>query len=159
MMPFCISPERTSRALACSVVAAEFVQWLLLRSGRRNMHRSDAGKRAPTAVACFYLSRRRHLMLDLVSRVLKSVMNGGSQNWIETTNSAEQGRQQNLEREHIRAERFKLFVGDCKFSVDGGLAKHGLICISTFYFCSSWTVVYWHSCPLRTHTQQNSVVS
>jgi len=32
-----------------------------------------------------------------------------------------------LEREHIRAERFELFVSDRKLSVDGGLAKHGLI--------------------------------
>ena len=55
-------------------------------------------------------------MPDLVSRVLKSVTNGRSQNWIETTNSAEQGKQQHLKREHIRAERFELFVNDREFS-------------------------------------------
>jgi hypothetical protein len=37
-----------------------------------------------------------------------------------------QGRQQQLEREHIRAERLELFVSDRELSVDGGLAKHGL---------------------------------
>jgi hypothetical protein len=80
-------------------------------------NRFDAGKRVPTEIVCFCPSRRRHQKLDLVSRVLKSVMNGGSQNWIETTNSAEQGRQQHLEREYIRAERFEMFVGDRNKSV------------------------------------------
>ena len=95
-------------------------------------NRFDAGKRVPTAIVCFCLSRLRHQVLDLVSRVLKSVTNGRSQNWIKTTNSAEQGKQQHLKREHIRAERFELFVNDREFSVDGGLARHGSICISTF---------------------------
>ena len=96
-------------------------------------------------------------MLDLINSVLNPLLNSRSKNWIEATNSAEQGRQQHLEREHIRVERFELFVNDREFSVDGGLARYGSICISTFYFCSSWTAVYWHGC-LRTHTQQNSVV-
>src|SRR5215470_20149760 len=48
--------------------------------------------------------------------------------------------------------------GNRKFSVDRGSARHSSICNNTFYFCSSWAVIYWHSRLLRTHTQQNSVV-
>jgi hypothetical protein len=47
-------------------------------------------------------------------------MNGRSQNWIETTNSAEQGRQQHLAREHIRAERFELFINHREIRLHAG---------------------------------------
>ena len=164
MMTVAAPPNgRVCRFLGDSVVGFQpMTIWRYKRAAQLSKcsvtNRFDAGKRVPTAIVCFCLSRRRHQVLDLVSRVLKSVTNGRSQNWIETPNSVEQGRQQHLEREHVPAERFELFVSDREFSVDGGLAGYGSICISTFYFCSSWTAVYWHGC-LRTHTQQNSVVS
>jgi hypothetical protein len=50
-------------------------------------------------------------MLDLVSGILKALLNCRTKDWIETTNPAEQSGQKQVKRDDIRAEGFNLYVG------------------------------------------------